>query len=133
MKDYRYIGRYKPEEWEDDIDWLARRMDFIWDYRQFYTQDYLNNGMCEELQQDFYGINNSEVSRIAAKLNKYEDSFYKTWELMSDEKLADKYNELISIKKRDRNEFMKKNNCYLYCYIIEQRWNDVSQYIDHEE
>jgi len=129
MKDYRHIGRYTPDQWEDNTEWLARRMDFIWDFRQFYTEEYLRNGMCEELQNDFYGMNDDEVGSLAAKYNNYDESFYKSWESMSLSKLVDKYRELERLRKTDKNEFMKKNNCYLYCYITEQRWESISEYM----
>ena len=59
MKDYRAFTRFFVDEWEDDIEWKAQRLSFLWDVRKFYFELYLKNHLNKELQDDFYDLNKS--------------------------------------------------------------------------
>lgn len=122
MKDYRALKRYSVSEWEDDIEWLARRMDFLWDMRDFYPDIYMEIGLNKELQNDFYRYNLPEVHALAVKLNSYNENSVKYWNKCEKENpgyFKQKYIDLRSIKNWDLKEFIKKKNCYLYLYIVE--------------
>jgi|GEM_PF-3104468 len=53
IKDVEYVGRYREDEWEDNLEWKARRLDFIWRYASKYPKEYVESGMNDE-KHDFY-------------------------------------------------------------------------------
>jgi len=134
MKDYNSFVRYESYEWEDDIQWKSERMSFLWDLRKFYIEIYLKNNLNIELQSDFYGINDREVSKIARKVNQgnyFEDC--KRWNEFNISYLYEKYLELKRIKKNDAKMFLKRNNQFMYTYILERRYDELKDYIYNYE
>lgn len=128
MKDYRSFKRYFPCEWENDKTWLGKRMSFLWDMRNFYFEIYIKNGLNEELQIDFYEINNDEIVRIASEDNRYRLSDYRNWSNWTIESLSRNLYRLEKLKKRNKKEFLKKCNCYLYTFITENKIDQVLEY-----
>lgn len=53
MKEYKYIGRYQESEWENDLEWKAKRLDFIWRFASSNPKEYVESGMSDE-KYDFY-------------------------------------------------------------------------------
>lgn len=53
MKDYKFIGRYKESDWENDLKWKAMRLDFIWRFASSNPIEYVESGMPDE-KHDFY-------------------------------------------------------------------------------
>jgi len=132
MKNYRAFTRFFVDEWEDDIEWKAQRLSFLWDIRKFYFELYLKNNLNKELQDDFYGINNDQVSNLAAGISSgtyTKDS--KKWAKLDISFLYEKYIELKRMKKRDAKMFLRRNNQFLYTYILERRYEELSDYIHY--
>ena len=127
MKNYRYIGVYEPEDWETDKDWRAKRLQFIWDFRLFFPEEYMELKMYNE-KNDFYDINDDEVSRLAAHYDSYSKGELNTFKSMSIEKLSEELDRIEYLKKYDREKFFLKNNSNLYCYIIQHRLDDITDY-----
>ena len=130
MKDYRAFTKYRIDEWENDIEWKANRMSFLWDIRKFYVETYLKNKLNIELQSDFYGINDYEVANLAHKVNQgnYGEDC-RRWNKLEINYLYEKYIDLKRMKKRDAKMFLKRNNQFLYTYILERRYDELSDYI----
>ena len=124
MKDYRYFGVYSRDEWEEDVDWKARRLQFIWDVSHYFGDEYHDLKMYRE-KNEFYRINDDEVSRLAAKYNCYGDGDLDRFSKLSDEQCVEKYIELILLMRSNKKEFMKKCNSNLYCYLKERRYEDM--------
>lgn len=112
----------KTSEWEEDKNWLAHRMQFIWDYRNLFTDDYLKNGMAEELQCCFYGINDPDVSRLAAQLDSYTEEEVNKFNAMSDNQIKSEYERL---SKLSNQSVMQRENRMLYIYILENKHDVV--------
>ena len=127
MKNYRKMSRYQPHEWEEDKEWRARRLQFLWDMRSYYTSYYLSMGLAEE-KEDFYDVNDSTVSRLAAKYNNYGEGEIARYERLSNKECSDELRRLERIKNSSKDEFVLKKNCNFYCYIVEQRLEDVRDY-----
>jgi len=124
MKNYRQLTRYQPHEWEDDKEWRARRLQFLWDMRSYYTSDYLRNGMADE-KDDFYDINDSTVSSLASLYDRYADGEFERYEKMSNNECSNMLKRLERLKDTNKQEFLLKCNCNLYNYIVENRMDDV--------
>lgn len=122
MKDYLILRGMSCEEWKQDKEWLAHRMQFIWDYRNLFTEDYLKNGMAKELQSRFYGVNDIEVSRIAAKLDCYTKEEIEHFESMSKEQMKSNY---LKLKNMPRSEVVKRPNRMMYIYILENADKEI--------
>lgn len=131
MKNYRYIGAYSIEEWEEDVEWRARRLQFIWDFSKLFTDKYLELKMNKE-KSAFYRINDSEVARIASSLDSYSPGEFDRYKKMNDYKCAEKLVELERMKVENINEFLKKCNSNLYFYLTEHRYDDIRQVFDEE-
>ena len=128
MKDYRAFKRYMPEEWETDKEWRGRRLQFLWDVRSYYIDEYQSLKLYEE-KTDFYDINDPEVSRIASALDCYSDGELERYDKMDIEELYYKYQKLERMKSEDKHNFLKKCNSHLFCYIVERRYYDIHEYI----
>lgn len=131
MKNYRYIGAYRSDEWEDDTEWKARRLQFIWDFSKLYTNLYLELKMNKE-KSAFYRINDCEVARIASSLDSYSDGEFNRYQKMDDYKCAEKLVELERMKVENMSEFLKKCNSNLYFYLNENRYDDIRQILNEE-
>ena len=118
MRDYRYTYPYTEKEWEDDIDWLAERLAFIWNFREHYPREYMLNDLSVE-KNIFYEINNGTISKLAhEKYNTVDFKFFdKKYENFTLHETAIQFNKLLKIKKRSVNEFFKKCNMNEYDYI----------------
>ena len=118
MKDYRSLERYSIDEWEDDIEWMAGRLDFIWCMRDYAINKYRDLELAEE-KDDFYYINNGEVARSASKLYHSVDIKYynSTIGKQSIEQQYRTYKTLQTMRIDNIIEFLKKNNCNLYEYL----------------
>lgn len=118
MKDYRAANRYHHEEWESDKGWQGARLDFLWCFRDYYPQKYLKLELNKE-KNDFYAINDPEVSSIATNLH-YSVDMEMYDKRMKSVSLRDKYNkykELVAMRETNINKFMLKSNCNLYEYL----------------
>ena len=69
MKDYRQLVRMQEHQWENNKEWLGKRLSFIWHMEYFAGSVYLELKLNDE-KYDFYHINDSEVSQVA------KDDFY---------------------------------------------------------
>lgn len=125
MKNYKSFRRLSPEEWENDKEWLGKRMSFLWDMRNYYPDIYLDNELSRELQDDFYGMNCNEVGKIARNENSYKKGDVEKWSSWSAQLIYDNYIRLTKMKKHNKKEFLKKCNCYLYTFICQQRYDEV--------
>jgi hypothetical protein len=122
MKDYMQLRGLNYDEWENDKEWLAHRMQFIWDYRNLFTADYLKNGMSKELQSGFYSVNDPEVSSLAAELDNYTDDEIEYYKSLSDEQIKKEYGRISSLSTEN---IMKRENRMLYIYIQENKHDVV--------
>lgn len=127
MKDYRYEGVYNSNEWEDSKEWRARRLQFLWDFRLYFCKEYMDMKMFEEKNQ-FYSINDDEVSRLAAKYDSYSDGELERYKTISIEKLSEEYDRLKDLKNCDRKQFFMKNNSNLYCFITQHKLEELEDY-----
>lgn len=127
MKDYRYEGVYSKREWEDSKEWRARRLQFLWDFRLYFTKEYTDLKMFEE-KNEFYSINDYEVSRLAAKHDSYSDGELEKYKTINIEKLAEEYDRLKDLKKCDRKQFFMKKNSNLYCFITQHKLEELEDY-----
>lgn len=132
MKNYRYFGRYSPKEWETDKQWLGKRLDFLWEVRNYYPSTYNQLRMYEE-KEDFYDVNDSVVSQVARDSSSYSDGECDRYDKIHLKELVSKYKMLCTMKNENRDEFMKKCNCNLYAYCTERKYDDIKQYIYEEE
>ena len=131
MRDYRVLKRYTMDQWEDDDEWKAARLDFIWCIRDYYPKKYMELELNEE-KNDFYSINNNEVSRLASNLHysidmDYYNSIMKVLSLDSQYSMLKKLNDM---KYNNIKQFIRKNNCNLYEYLKMRR--DNGDYYDVE-
>lgn len=119
MKDYRAFKRYTIDQWEEDVEWLAARLDFIWCMRDYYPEGYMDMGLNKE-KADFYSINNTQIGALAQKLHYSVDGalYDNTVGKESLEKQYRKYKELIIMRDGDLRNFLKKSNCNLYEYLL---------------
>lgn len=131
MKNYRYFGRYLPDEWENDKEWMGKRLDFLWEVRRYYPQTYTGLGMHNE-KEDFYDMNDDTVSRVARSCNSYSDGELDRYKKIKIDDLVEKYKNLVSMKKENRSEFMKKCNCNLYAYCVEHMLEEIQEYMYYD-
>ena len=118
MKNYRAFKRYTVEEWENDNEWKAKRLDFIWSIRDYNSSLYLDLDLHNE-KEDFYSVNNSEVARMASKLHYSVDMDYYE-KTIGNTSIENQYSILKNLRKMKRNDivqFMRKDNCNLYEYL----------------
>lgn len=132
MKDYRYFGVYARNEWEDDIDWKAKRLQFLWDVRRYYGDEYHDLKMFDE-KNAFYRINDNEVSRLAAKYDRYGDGDLEKFSQLTNRECVEKFIELLKLKRSNKNEFMKKCNSNLFCFLKEQRYEEMKEAMQYDE
>lgn len=118
MKDYRVFERYKIEEWEDDIEWLGARLDFLWTIRDYNPEKYMELKLNKE-KNDMYSLSNDEIHRIASKLHYSVDGkqYRKQLKNKTIEEIYNVFENLSHMRKHNLLEFIKKNNCNLYEYI----------------
>lgn len=127
MKDYRAFRRYTKQEWETDKEWRGKRLQFLWDARNYYNDEYHSLELYKE-KNDFYKINDDEVSIIAASYNCYSEGELERYEKIGIAELYKIFNDLKQIKKTDKKEFLKKCNSNLYCFIREHRMEEMQEY-----
>lgn len=110
MKDYRTLSRMQIEDWEDDIDWKARRLDFIFDVMTNRQDLYHELDLVGE-KYDFYQINDSNVGALANKYH-YSSNYeiYKNIYKSDYIKMAKDYKELEEMRLNNFLEFVKKCN-----------------------
>ena len=128
MKDYRSFIRYNRDEWENDKEWLGKRMSFLWDMRKYYKDIYMNNELNKELQMDFYSMDDTQVLKNARKDNSYSNRDYANWNNWKVESLYKNLKRLEKLKSENKKEFLKKCNCYLYTFITEQKYEEIQEY-----
>jgi len=66
MKDYKKSDyRYFEAEWENDKEWIAQRIAFLWGLREKYPRHYCDNGFGHEKSElyEWYGSDNWIMSR----------------------------------------------------------------------
>ena len=132
MKDYRYFGRYTRDQWEDDTEWKARRLQFIFDVSHYMSDDYKELELYKE-KNEFYRINDNEVGRLAAKYNCYGEGDLERFSMLSGEECVKHYIKLILMKRSNKKEFVKKCNINLYCYVSEQRYDEMQDVLKNNE
>lgn len=117
MKNYRHLGRMHPDEWEDDEDWKARRLDFIWDVMTNRNSLYIELGLNDE-KYDFYKINDTEVSRLASKYHYSADyDYYRKYYNWNSMLMAKEYYQLNQLRLNDLIEFLKKCNSNKFDFL----------------
>jgi len=118
-RDYRSFNKYDIEDIYfnklESKEWLGKRMAFLWECREYYTNTYLKNNLSTELQCEFYAINDSEVARIASEDYHCDYVDYG----MSDNEVIEELNRLETLKNNNRSEFLLRKNSrkYDYCSI----------------
>jgi len=121
MKNYREFKRYKPEEWEDNIEWKGLRLSFLFDMQLYYSDIYMKLKLNKE-KYDFYSVNDGDVSRIASEDHysvntKLYDSKFSSFE---ENELRQLLEDLIHLKNNKPEEFLLKKNCNLYEYLSQR-------------
>ena len=131
MKDYRYVGIYDRSEWENDVEWKARRLQFLWDFSKLYSDTYSELKMYKE-KNAFYKINDTEVGFLAASFNSYSNGEFERYKKLKDEECVEKYMELVRLKRNNQKEFLKKCNSNLYFYLREHRHEDMQEVLEYD-
>lgn len=122
MKDYRQIKKMEPGEWENNIDWMACRLDFLWCIEHYKPELYRKLKLSEE-KNDFYEINNNEVGRLAQEKHysvnvDYYKKYFSNIGLVAQHSL---YKKLNNMRQNNLKEFLLKKNCNMYDYLREQQ------------
>jgi len=115
-RDYRLMGKYDVEkiyfEKLESKEWLGKRLSFLWDIKDQYSDDYFAYGLSEE-KNIFYKINDNDVLKIAS-----EDYHSINKNLYINIDIKTEYRRLKKLKKTNRKEFLLKKNVHMYEYII---------------
>jgi len=129
-RDYRSFNKYDIDQiYYDELEskeWLGKRMAFLWEARDYYTKDYLSNNLNEELQLQFYGINDSDISKYAG------DAYYgcKDYDL-TDNEVINEYIKLLKLHRCNRKEFLLKKNKLKYDYCsIQMQDRELYQFLE---
>ena len=130
MKDYRqYSKTYTPDEWEEDKEWLARRLDFIWTFGELYTHLYQvrHFGEEKELLYSYYGTDD-EINRMAHDFHydQYKNQY--TFDIKDANKLFQEFIKLINFKTSNMDSFLRKRIYIKYNYLEEF----IRDYLDEE-
>lgn len=121
MRDYKAFNSYKATEWENDIIWKGKRLSFLWNMRDYYTDIYNKNGLATEKNTFYSDCQNNEINSIAQHEYCYKKSDIRNWDNWSDEAILQNWIRLNKLKNNNKKEFLKKSNCYLYEYITDHR------------
>lgn len=130
MKDYKqYSKAYKPEEWEEDKEWIARRLEFLWTFCDYYPRLYSDRHLGNEKEEIYrcYGSDN-EVSRMANDFHcgQYENQYKFNVEDRCE--LFREFENLINIKNGSMDKFLRKR-IYIKYYYLEEF---IHEYLDEE-
>jgi len=130
VKDYRqYSSAYSPNEWEEDKEWLGKRLEFLWTLADYYPQIYNNRGFGDEKHEiyHYYGSDN-KVSKPAAEEH-YGQYQTKKYENLKNENPFDVIREYIRLKKikgNDMDQFLRKR-VYIKYYFYDEYIKDYLQ------
>ena len=137
IKDYRIMKRLNPQQWQEDPDWRARRLDFLWDVRQYRSDLYSLYDLSYE-KENFYHINDSLVASLASKYHysvnsDYYNKIYKTKKDWKRLKMAEDYEKLNVMRLDNFELFLNKNNCNLYDYLEDKMelFQEELSYLKH--
>jgi hypothetical protein len=120
----------QEHQWENNKEWLGKRLSFIWHMFHYRPSLYLELKLNDE-KCDFYEINDTDVSLVAkrdfysADFKEYEKYFRKDYY-----KMAREYNYLLEMKEDNLKDFLSKNNCNKYDYLMNNFENFQQEYYE---
>lgn len=137
MKDYRqYSKPYAPNKWENDKDWLARRLEFLWTLSDYYPDRYreLHFGNEKNELYEYYGTDD-EIMRIASKLHSGQYSNKPNLKSKTYKEIFEEYDNVKNIKNSDIDTFLRKRIYIKYYFLMEyikdclgQEYHEYSMY-----
>ena len=139
MKDYRqYLRAYSPKEWEDNKEWLGKRLEFIWTFGDYYPQLYRDRGFGKEknYMYEYYGSDN-EVGKVAdhEHYGQYQTKKYESLKNENPVDVIEEYIRLKIIKNDDMDKFLRKRIYIKYCFydefIEDYLQEEYNEYINH--
>lgn len=128
MKDYRmYHKRYFPNEWEEDNEWLSKRLEFLWTFRDYYPKKYSDLKLSEEKEDlyEIYGSTNIMARASQLHYEQYENNKF-NFENKNNNELFSEYKRLIDIKKNDIDQFLRRR-IYIKYYLLKEYIKDNLQ------
>jgi hypothetical protein len=134
MKNYKQLSKpYEPDEWEEDSEWLAQRISFLWCMRDYYPRYYVQNGFADE-KNEFnltYGTDNKIIGRA-------HEIFYGEFRVNTDNRykfnqqtiyqLARRFIELCKMKDSDMELFLTKKHYIEYEFLQEMMYKGTEVY-----
>jgi len=116
MKNYRRLEMYKINEWEEDDEWKAKRLAFLWLVQEERPDLYKKNNLSEE-KYELYEIKTNKMSKIALEEYSIDFNYYENFYKDDYEKMALDYMHLHDMKINNFNSFILKKNCNKFNFL----------------
>lgn len=122
MKTYQQLKRLTSKEWENSIDWQAKRLCFLWMLRDYFYNEYSQFYLVDEKEELYVNSVVVEVCRREYSKSTKEYAKYEKYSLLE----LTKYLIVLNGLKSSYNlEFFKLENHSLYDYITEKRIEEI--------
>jgi hypothetical protein len=120
MKDYRrYTEPYKPNEWEEDEEWLIKRLDFLWTLSEYYPRIYIEKRFGEE-KYNLYKFYEKLIPKANdINTSQYNEGYYlNMFSKKSLEDLREEFKVLHLTKEKNMDMFLRKR-LYIKYYFLQ--------------